>query len=128
MVGRAELLAALFYLLSFQCYVKATHQSKDFPPENFSYGFLGMAVILCGISTLCKETGITVLASCATYDLVYACHLSGRDVLYGVTRLWFVFVFTTSVACLCVFLYVCLVLPCPVVSVHLSVGLNQMND
>jgi hypothetical protein len=82
-VGRAELLAALFYLLSFRSYVKAVQQSYDYL---FSYGFLGISVILCGISTLCKETGITVLASCVTYDFVYVCGLSGWDVFMGLSH------------------------------------------
>ncbi|XP_065840870.1 protein O-mannosyl-transferase TMTC2-like [Oscarella lobularis] len=70
-VGRADLLAALFYLFAFRAYVKGLEGGRG----SVSYGWLCVMALCAGCSTLCKETGITVLASCAVYDLFYACDL-----------------------------------------------------
>ena len=70
-MGRADLLAALFYLFAFRAYVKGLEGGRG----SVSYGWLCVMALCAGCSTLCKETGITVLASCAVYDLFYACDL-----------------------------------------------------
>uniref|UniRef100_A0A3Q2EJY5 dolichyl-phosphate-mannose--protein mannosyltransferase n=1 Tax=Cyprinodon variegatus TaxID=28743 RepID=A0A3Q2EJY5_CYPVA len=55
-VGRADLLCALFFQLSFLTYCKAFN--KD---ETFSVYWVVVSLMLCAAAMLCKEQGITVL-------------------------------------------------------------------
>ncbi|XP_061165733.1 protein O-mannosyl-transferase TMTC4-like [Saccostrea echinata] len=67
-VGRADLLCALLFILSFICYVCSCCQEISFlpnrslhRPETFSMAWLCLCLVLCGLSVLCKEQGITVI-------------------------------------------------------------------
>eukprot|EP00118_Oscarella_pearsei_P008647 m.45761 g.45761 ORF g.45761 m.45761 type:complete len:105 (+) comp33634_c0_seq1:946-1260(+) len=76
-VGRAELLAAFFYLLAFQAYTRGLQKGRS----SISYGWLFATALSAGCATLSKESGITVLASCAVYDILYVCNLDGWGML-----------------------------------------------
>uniref|UniRef100_A0A3P9I838 dolichyl-phosphate-mannose--protein mannosyltransferase n=1 Tax=Oryzias latipes TaxID=8090 RepID=A0A3P9I838_ORYLA len=54
-VGRADLLCALFFQLSFLTYCKA------FSKGDFSVHWVAVSLLLCAAAMLCKEQGITVL-------------------------------------------------------------------
>lgn len=65
-VGRAEILAALLFLLSFIFYawnVQAEYENPECHTLQICISF-----ILGASSMLCKETGITVLGICAVYE------------------------------------------------------------
>uniref|UniRef100_A0A665VFN4 dolichyl-phosphate-mannose--protein mannosyltransferase n=1 Tax=Echeneis naucrates TaxID=173247 RepID=A0A665VFN4_ECHNA len=55
-VGRADLLCALFFQLSFLTYCKAFNRD-----ERFSVQWVVVSLLLCAAAMLCKEQGITVL-------------------------------------------------------------------
>lgn len=58
-VGRADILACNTFLLAFIFYNKSMKTCKS----NSTYLYLGMAILLAGISMLFKENGLTVLVS-----------------------------------------------------------------
>uniref|UniRef100_A0A8C5TRX0 dolichyl-phosphate-mannose--protein mannosyltransferase n=1 Tax=Malurus cyaneus samueli TaxID=2593467 RepID=A0A8C5TRX0_9PASS len=65
-VGRADLLCALFFLLSFLGYCKAFRENKE--GHAFSVFWVLVSVILGAIAMLCKEQGITILGLNAVFD------------------------------------------------------------
>uniref|UniRef100_A0A8C4V8E1 dolichyl-phosphate-mannose--protein mannosyltransferase n=1 Tax=Falco tinnunculus TaxID=100819 RepID=A0A8C4V8E1_FALTI len=65
-VGRADLLCALFFLLSFLGYCKAFRENKE--GHHFSIFWVLVSVILGAIAMLCKEQGITILGLNAVFD------------------------------------------------------------
>ncbi|XP_027500410.1 transmembrane and TPR repeat-containing protein 4 isoform X2 [Corapipo altera] len=65
-VGRADLLCALFFLLSFLGYCKAFRENKE--GHTFSILWVLVSVILGAIAMLCKEQGITILGLNAVFD------------------------------------------------------------
>ncbi|KAJ7425150.1 Transmembrane and TPR repeat-containing protein 4 [Pitangus sulphuratus] len=65
-VGRADLLCALFFLLSFLGYCKAFRENKE--GHTFSVLWVLVSVILGAIAMLCKEQGITILGLNAVFD------------------------------------------------------------
>ena len=71
MVGRAELLSALFYLLSFLSYLVSCKTTNG----SISLWSI-LSVLLAVVSMLCKEQGITVLGLCLFYELL----LRGRTI------------------------------------------------
>lgn len=81
-VGRADLLCALLFILSFLCYVRSccqdtvsrTHATLH-RPETFSLAWFCLSVVFCGLSVLCKEQGITVIGICSAYDIIVICQV-----------------------------------------------------
>lgn len=81
-VGRADLLCALLFILSFLCYVRSccqdtvsrTHATLH-RPETFSMTWFCLSVVFCGLSVLCKEQGITVIGICSAYDIIVICQV-----------------------------------------------------
>ncbi|NXF21416.1 TMTC4 protein, partial [Rhodinocichla rosea] len=65
-VGRADLLCALFFLLSFLGYCKAFKENKE--GHTFSVFWVLVSVVLGAIAMLCKEQGITILGLNAVFD------------------------------------------------------------
>uniref|UniRef100_A0A7N8XU38 dolichyl-phosphate-mannose--protein mannosyltransferase n=1 Tax=Mastacembelus armatus TaxID=205130 RepID=A0A7N8XU38_9TELE len=59
-VGRADLLCALFFQLSFLTYCKAFNRGTD-GNDRFSVHWVMVSLLLCAAAMLCKEQGITVL-------------------------------------------------------------------
>lgn len=89
-VGRADLLSCIFFLLSLLTYIEhvkrrdfshfsttayTKRRSKSIEPLPAKpllpdWVYLGSSLVLAACSTLCKETGITVLLVSAFYDLL----------------------------------------------------------
>lgn len=65
LVGRADALACLFFLLALLVYDKTRKMEVI---ELQAIGLL-MTGVLTVCATLCKETGVTVLAICGIYDI-----------------------------------------------------------
>ena len=74
-VGRAELLMSLFYLSGFLSY--CTCSSRGRPAAAVA---LALLFALC--ATLCKETGITLPALCALWELLVACPVHPQRLLH----------------------------------------------
>ncbi|XP_034041862.1 protein O-mannosyl-transferase TMTC4 [Thalassophryne amazonica] len=74
-VGRADLLCALFFQLSFLTYCKAfrTGTKRD---ERFSVQWVVVSILLCAAAMLCKEQGITVLGVNAAFDILLICNVN----------------------------------------------------
>uniref|UniRef100_A0A8B9MDQ6 DUF1736 domain-containing protein n=1 Tax=Accipiter nisus TaxID=211598 RepID=A0A8B9MDQ6_9AVES len=65
-VGRADIGACLFFLLSLMCYVKHCSTRGSSPS---TWGWILGAGLCAGCSMLWKEQGVTVLAISAVYDI-----------------------------------------------------------
>ncbi|XP_077354800.1 protein O-mannosyl-transferase TMTC1 isoform X2 [Festucalex cinctus] len=84
-VGRADLLACLLFLLAFLSYIRSVgvNTSEDSTPSTVSAGSLLISLLLGTCAMLVKETGITVFGVCMFYDALVLCgkplfsHLSG---------------------------------------------------
>uniref|UniRef100_A0A8C4SMD5 dolichyl-phosphate-mannose--protein mannosyltransferase n=1 Tax=Erpetoichthys calabaricus TaxID=27687 RepID=A0A8C4SMD5_ERPCA len=74
-VGRADLLSALFFQLSFLSYCRSFQGSDD----KFSLSWIFSSLILCSAAMLCKEQGITVLGINATFDILMICKVNISD-------------------------------------------------
>ncbi|XP_068124093.1 protein O-mannosyl-transferase TMTC4 isoform X2 [Hyperolius riggenbachi] len=72
-VGRADLLCALFVVLSFLGYCKSL---PGFKQENTSVVWVLLSVFLGAMAMLCKEQGITVLGLNAVFDVFVICKLN----------------------------------------------------
>uniref|UniRef100_A0A3P8RUK0 dolichyl-phosphate-mannose--protein mannosyltransferase n=1 Tax=Amphiprion percula TaxID=161767 RepID=A0A3P8RUK0_AMPPE len=93
-VGRADVLACLLFLLTFLSYVPVRSvgecDSEDSLPSTVSTWSLLISLLLGTCAMLVKETGITVFGVCLLYDALVFCrkpiiHLSGsglRDLLH----------------------------------------------
>uniref|UniRef100_A0A3B5B5J1 dolichyl-phosphate-mannose--protein mannosyltransferase n=1 Tax=Stegastes partitus TaxID=144197 RepID=A0A3B5B5J1_9TELE len=102
-VGRADVLACLLFLLTFLSYIRSVGEchSEDSLPSTVSTWSLLISLLLGTCAMLVKETGITVFGVCLLYDALptgYGCtqsdlssvfvslsHLSGsglRDLLH----------------------------------------------
>uniref|UniRef100_A0A8C1ZM94 dolichyl-phosphate-mannose--protein mannosyltransferase n=1 Tax=Cyprinus carpio TaxID=7962 RepID=A0A8C1ZM94_CYPCA len=77
-VGRADLLCALFFQLSFLVYCKA-FQGGD---KKFSVLWIFSSILLCAVAMLCKEQGITVLVSENMYPFE---RVAGQIKLYAIS-------------------------------------------
>uniref|UniRef100_G3NB05 Transmembrane O-mannosyltransferase targeting cadherins 4 n=1 Tax=Gasterosteus aculeatus aculeatus TaxID=481459 RepID=G3NB05_GASAC len=73
-VGRADLLCALFFQLSFLTYCKAFNRGSD-RDEGFSVRWVVVSLSLCAAAMLCKEQGITVLGVNAAFDVLVICNV-----------------------------------------------------
>ena len=65
-VGRAELLASIGYLLALQAYQKAAHNAY---PRKTKWTYLMITMAAITMALLCKEQGITVVAVCAVFEV-----------------------------------------------------------
>ncbi|XP_046903092.1 protein O-mannosyl-transferase TMTC4 isoform X2 [Hypomesus transpacificus] len=74
-VGRADLLCALFFQLSFLTYCKAFHRGGD-RGEKVSVRWIAFSLSLCAAAMLCKEQGITVLGVNAAFDVLLICKVN----------------------------------------------------
>ncbi|KAM9403266.1 protein O-mannosyl-transferase TMTC1-like isoform 2-T2 [Salvelinus alpinus] len=84
-VGRADVLACMLFLLAFLSYIRSVGvcESADCLPSTVSVWALGASLLLGTCAMLVKETGITVFGVCVFYDALVLCrkplllHLSG---------------------------------------------------
>ncbi|XP_071198065.1 protein O-mannosyl-transferase TMTC4 isoform X2 [Salvelinus alpinus] len=74
-VGRADLLCALFFQLSFLTYCKAFRGGRE-SEEKFSIHWIAVSLLLCAAAMLCKEQGITVLGVNAAFDVLLICNVN----------------------------------------------------
>uniref|UniRef100_A0A8C3A527 dolichyl-phosphate-mannose--protein mannosyltransferase n=1 Tax=Cyclopterus lumpus TaxID=8103 RepID=A0A8C3A527_CYCLU len=74
-VGRADLLCALFFQLSFLTYCKAFNRESD-RDDRFSVRWVVVSLSLCAAAMLCKEQGITVLGVNAAFDVLLICNVN----------------------------------------------------
>ncbi|XP_043988102.1 protein O-mannosyl-transferase TMTC4 isoform X2 [Gambusia affinis] len=74
-VGRADLLCALFFQLSFLTYCKAFNKGND-RDARFSVQWVVVSLVLCAAAMLCKEQGITVLGVNAAFDVLLICNVN----------------------------------------------------
>ncbi|XP_046569600.1 protein O-mannosyl-transferase TMTC4-like [Haliotis rubra] len=93
-VGRADLLCALTFLLSFLLYARAclptsclvSYRSQvllpgvssclvSYRPDSFSLVSILASMCLCVVSTFCKEQGITVIGICSAFDIIVVCEV-----------------------------------------------------
>jgi len=85
--GRAEVLAALFFMLGFICYTTAHEQLPSGAWRARSVVRFLVAYMLASVcmvlSLLSKETGITTLVVCAIWDAVIACGFNLHTALSG---------------------------------------------
>ena len=65
-VGRAELLSSVFFLLAFISYQKSSMQFNKFHKE-----YLLMTCCMSSLAMLSKEQGLTVLGMCIVHELVF---------------------------------------------------------
>ncbi|XP_018431934.1 PREDICTED: transmembrane and TPR repeat-containing protein 1 [Nanorana parkeri] len=74
-VGRADVLACLLFLLAFLSYVRSveTDPATDHFPGTRSPLLLLLSLLLGTCAMLVKETGITVFGVCLVYDLQILC-------------------------------------------------------
>ncbi|CAG0918309.1 unnamed protein product [Notodromas monacha] len=92
LVGRADVLACITFLLSFSAYrrhvtarTKAAFESGASNHSSSRHAAaatrqLAACVALAGVSMLCKEHGITVLAVCAGYDVFVVARMTWKDI------------------------------------------------
>ncbi|XP_067670555.1 protein O-mannosyl-transferase TMTC4-like [Haliotis asinina] len=85
-VGRADLLCALTFLLSFLfyargCLPRTSSCLVSFRPESFSLVYILASTCLCVVSTFCKEQGITVIGICSVYDIIVVCRVHPMQLL-----------------------------------------------
>ena len=78
-VGRAELLAGLFFLLSFRAYSRAAHASSASSASATNVGAVLLALLYAAAAMVSKETGVTVVAVCLAYDAVRASERTPLD-------------------------------------------------
>lgn len=81
-VGRAESLSAIFFIASFICYTQSV--GDDYRTQ---FIYLIGSIVLCGVSTLCKEQGITVVAVCCVYDLFIAHRVDVTELLESLKQI-----------------------------------------
>ncbi|XP_042366875.1 protein O-mannosyl-transferase TMTC1 [Plectropomus leopardus] len=74
-VGRADVLACLLFLLTFLSYIRsvAVCLSEDSLPSTVSPWCLLVSLLLGTCAMLVKETGITVFGVCVLYDALVLC-------------------------------------------------------
>uniref|UniRef100_A0A4W6DDL0 dolichyl-phosphate-mannose--protein mannosyltransferase n=1 Tax=Lates calcarifer TaxID=8187 RepID=A0A4W6DDL0_LATCA len=68
-VGRADLLCALFFQLSFLTYCKAFNRGR-YLTQSVTLFWVAVSLLLCAAAMLCKEQGITVLVSLFVSDML----------------------------------------------------------
>ncbi|KAI3366519.1 hypothetical protein L3Q82_000650 [Scortum barcoo] len=91
-VGRADVLACLLFLLTFLSYIRSVGVcvSEDSLPSTVSARCLLVSLLLGTCAMLVKETGITVFGVCVVYDALVLCR---KPLIYclhlftGLTRL-----------------------------------------
>eukprot|EP00063_Salmo_salar_P033773 XP_014008608.1 PREDICTED: transmembrane and TPR repeat-containing protein 1-like isoform X2 [Salmo salar] len=74
-VGRADVLACMLFLLAFLSYIRSVggSGSAESLPSTVSVWALGASLLLGTCAMLVKETGITVLGVCVLYDALVLC-------------------------------------------------------
>lgn len=83
-VGRADVLACLFYLLTLLCYLRYVECRDGVAGLKAGWkrwGWMGWVLVFTAAALLTKEQAVTVLAACATYDVFLRHRAPVRDVI-----------------------------------------------
>ncbi|XP_057179852.1 protein O-mannosyl-transferase TMTC1 isoform X2 [Triplophysa rosa] len=74
-VGRADVLASMLFLLAFLSYIRSVSAGgrADVFPPTVSVPSLSLSLLLGTCAMLVKETGITVFGVCVLYDFLVIC-------------------------------------------------------
>ncbi|KAM4677247.1 protein O-mannosyl-transferase TMTC1 [Discoglossus pictus] len=74
-VGRADVLSCLLFLLTFLSYIRSVEIGpvQDIFPSTSAPLFLLLSLILGTCAMLVKETGVTIFGVCLVYDLLCLC-------------------------------------------------------
>ena len=84
-VGRADVLACLFYVLTLLCYMRYTSCRDGAGADDKAgwrrWGWMGWVVIFTAAALLTKEQAVTVLAACAIYDVFLRHRAPVHDVI-----------------------------------------------
>ena len=82
-VGRADLLACLFFLGAFICYQRyCKYRDKGPTGGAVKYCWLIGVTVMTALSMLSKEQGVTVIAVCATFDMFVQHQVTLRNILH----------------------------------------------
>lgn len=71
-VGRAEVLACIFFLFSLLCYMAAVSNGSGktlTATENTKWPFVILSILMSSLSLLSKEQGVTGIGVCAVFDV-----------------------------------------------------------
>jgi hypothetical protein len=79
-VGRAELLASVFYLSAILSYARSSHRGQA-TDRRTRWKWLAASVIFTSLAMLSKEQGITVILVCVVYELLIVQKLHPADVI-----------------------------------------------
>ncbi|KAM6987108.1 protein O-mannosyl-transferase TMTC1 isoform 2-T2 [Aplochiton taeniatus] len=84
-VGRADVLACMLFLLSFLSYIRSVGVcvSVDSLPSTVSVWSLAASLLLGTCAMLVKETGVTVFGVCVLYDALVLCRKHLISALFG---------------------------------------------
>lgn len=81
-VGRADVLCGLFYLLAFlsyiNCFPNGTSPDGNKRPSKYSKLWLASCIFWCILSLFSKEHGVTVLGVCVVFDVLFVCKFNGE--------------------------------------------------
>ena len=82
-VGRADILCGLFYLLALLSYMNCFSggSSLKMIPSRYSRFWLALSIFWCILALFSKEQGITVLGICVVFDTVLVCKFSIEHLL-----------------------------------------------
>ncbi|XP_064602710.1 protein O-mannosyl-transferase TMTC3-like [Liolophura sinensis] len=75
-VGRAEMLSAIFYLGAMLTYARCSGRRAQ-----TNWPWLALTVVLVTVAMLCKEVGITVIGVCCVYEVFIAQQMTLGDIL-----------------------------------------------
>lgn len=84
-VGRADVGACLFFIASFLAYIKSHKIPSNISLHKQSYTqwpWLLLCFVMCTASMLSKEQGITVLGTCAVYEIMILFSYSKKQTLF----------------------------------------------
>ena len=88
-VGRADVLCALFYLLAFlsyiNCFSNGSSSEGNKRPSKYSKLWLASCIFWCILSLFSKEQGVTVLGVCGAFDVLFVCKFNGEHFFKALT-------------------------------------------
>ncbi|XP_068685859.1 protein O-mannosyl-transferase TMTC4-like [Montipora foliosa] len=94
-VGRADVLCGLFYLLTLlsyiNCFPDGSSPNRHKVPSKYSRLWLASSIFCCVLSLFSKEQGITVLGVCVVLDIVLVGKVSGGYLLKAIATPIFFF-------------------------------------
>ena len=86
-VGRADLLCGLFYLLTIlsyiNCFSDASTSEANKRQGRYSKLWLLLSIFWCILALFSKEQGITAFGICVVYDVLFVCKSDGQNFLKG---------------------------------------------